>query len=275
MTCVEQWNWDRAAKLRACACMSSGILTFGKEIRRWAVRDNFVGRCGVFALQMDVTVLTVSRVLRFNLIGMRPQTLKMCQERFLTKKSFFARSAHKRFPRILRAPNARCWCVRVGGWVDGWGRGYVWVWVCVCVCVCMYSQILGRALHEVRRSGEKSPPFFILGRVADRVSSHATLPSSRFLFRALFLSSGTLLIYCKCLETSYFVLTRQTRVIYDLRDNLVSFGNSLTLDGGMSKSLHFRLVWISPCLVIGFHSSKRHSARQTTQGSPPLLAAVT
>ena len=38
---------------------------------------------------------------------MRPQMLKMRQERFLTKGSFFPRSPHQRIARIPRAPKAR------------------------------------------------------------------------------------------------------------------------------------------------------------------------
>ena len=97
MTRVELYVGDRSAKLRACACISSGarrILTCGEKKHVIELLGTIlsVTDCGVFKVQMDVNILTFWLALKANFADMRPQTLKMRQERFLTKGSFFVRS---------------------------------------------------------------------------------------------------------------------------------------------------------------------------------------
>ena len=104
---------DRSVKLRACSYISSGarrILTRGetKHAIFWAAGDNFVGHwLWRFTVQMDVNILTFWFALKANFTDVRPLTLKMRQERFLTKGSFFVRSSRQRMARIPRAPKAR------------------------------------------------------------------------------------------------------------------------------------------------------------------------
>ena len=73
-------------------------------------------------------------------------------------------------------------------------------------------------------------------------------------------------LFCPCKTNSrHLRFGRQSGLVWEL----------LTLGGGVSENLHFRLVWTSSSLVIVFHSSKRHSARQIMHREPPLSAAVT
>ena len=62
---------------------------------------------GVFPVQMDGNILTFWLAFKAIFTDMRPQILKLRQERFLTKGLFFARSPHQRIARIPRAPKAR------------------------------------------------------------------------------------------------------------------------------------------------------------------------
>ena len=80
-----------------------------KETRHFELLGTIlsVTDCGVLTVQTDVNILTFWLALKANFTDVRPQTLKMRQERFLTKGSFLVRSPHQRIARISRAPKAR------------------------------------------------------------------------------------------------------------------------------------------------------------------------
>ena len=110
MTCVElHVGVKPAMKLGSRSKVASLRMYVFRDFDMWKRNTplscwDFVGQCGVFALQMDVTVLTFSR-LKFNYKASR--NTQNVPGRFLTEASFFARSAHQRFPRLPRAPKAR------------------------------------------------------------------------------------------------------------------------------------------------------------------------
>ena len=95
MTCVELLvgvqpamkleSWSKVASLHMLSC---GILTCGKETRRWAPGDKFVGHYGVFALQLNVFIVTFSRALKFNFTDIRPKHSKCARSVFSQRVRF-------------------------------------------------------------------------------------------------------------------------------------------------------------------------------------------